>query len=367
MIGLLGYGVTTRSVASYLERESESYFWIMSHDEINSLDIKLYPNAATRKKVPTDVDTLIISPGIPPSDPRLLDFPKDNIYTDIDFFMQRKINTKARWIAVTATNGKSTSVAKLTHLLRKYQHDAVSVGNIGVSAFDYPQADIYVAELSSFQLYYMKCAQFDVGIIGEISPDHLDWHGDEGSYRESKYKLAKISRQCFIKPLSDENLLLVLSAEGIGLSATLADLDDFRPLPYRLTPVYDERGWRIFNDSKSTNLSSCEYALNCFESEDCIYLICGGVLKEPITDQWVDSLNKGNIKPIFFGAASFLMWQRVRKGVMVEDVQQALSYVRQINLPGTVLFSPGCSSFDMFDNYIHRGEQFDLEVADVFE
>lgn len=139
-----------------------------------------------------DCDLMVLSSGISPESEIVQKAIKNSILVEgeADFVLPR-LNGKI--IAVTGTNGKTTTTSLTAHMLFSSGYDAVAVGNIGtplgVALRDHH--DFFVVELSSFQLYWTKKAFFDLSIVTNLAPDHLDWHGGLENYVEAKSKALK--------------------------------------------------------------------------------------------------------------------------------------------------------------------------------
>ncbi|MDA9832264.1 Mur ligase family protein [Gammaproteobacteria bacterium] len=355
MITLLGVGISTQGVAKFETQQGRKFYWLASEEEKSKVS-QLYSNAIWVKQIPSDSKAVIISPGIPPFDMRVKHC-QIPILTDIDWcYLQGELKDKIT-LAVTGTNGKSTFVSKLAHVLKQNGLHVSVAGNIGISPFDVSHHDVLIFELSSFQLHYMASASFDCGVIGDIQPDHIDWHGDFAQYQKAKEKLAACSKQLVRGSLNDDMVHHVLAQQF----ALVGDLADYSPLPFRMQIDHEEGDWLVINDSKATNLDACCFALSHFESTRPLYLICSGVLKERLSERWVSALQQPHVMPIFQGKYAQLMYQAVKKGVIVSDYSQAIYYCQQ-HQPGVILFSPGGSSFDQFRDYRHRGQVFQQEV-----
>lgn len=141
-------------------------------------------------------DLVIISPGISPQSEIVnkITSLKKPIISEIElakYFIHKPI------VAVTGTNGKTTTTALITHILNCSGKKAVACGNIGkplievISSKDYNDIDYFVLEISSFQIFYSPTLSCDIAICLNITPDHLDWHGDFNNYVETKSKLFK--------------------------------------------------------------------------------------------------------------------------------------------------------------------------------
>ena len=193
---VLGLGATGLSVARYLRRNDQDAVFFDTRDEPPGIDElnELWPDVKLLKPeamLPKKIRRVIVSPGIPDSH-RLVDSARAaalDVVSDIELFAQ---DVKAPFIAVTGSNGKSTVVTLLFHMCRAADLDVYAGGNLGEPALDLldlEQPDIYVLELSSFQLQRTHKLPAEVAVLLNITPDHLDWHADEDEYRDSKYRV----------------------------------------------------------------------------------------------------------------------------------------------------------------------------------
>ncbi len=382
-------------------------------------------------------DFIIKSPGIPPHIPILQEANNAQIPVlgEIEW-AYRHMNEEAKIIAVTGSNGKTTTTSLCYRILKDQDVDVALVGNIGYSfarqiALD--PKDFYVLEVSSFQLDDTIDFRPDIAILLNITPDHLDRYGyDMHKYIDSKFQITKNQTPSdhFIYNLDDEMIVtkintltvqplqtvftmnkafndqyngesyidsdgnLIITMQGredfsvrvdkLGLRgrhntynsmaasipARIMDLRnekirksmmDYKGLEHRLEFVATVKGVDYINDSKATNLNSVWYALECMNTPT--ILILGGVdkgndyniiydlVKEKVKD--IIALGVDNEK-----ITSFFEEKKMPVKV-ASSMGTAISLARDIALPGdTVLLSPACASFDLFDNYEDRGHQF---------
>lgn len=181
---MVGYGVTGKSVCDFLANFIDLEVDIsQSDEEFQSYDLNSY-------------DLITVSPGIPlnKSPYRALSKYKDKIVSDIDIFYQYIKNTKAKTIAVTGSNGKSTVVTLLDFVLKELGYKSILVGNIGTPALNKidEKFDYCVIEASSFQIDIFHSVKFDIGCVINVSPDHLDRYASFGEYKQSKVKSSKL-------------------------------------------------------------------------------------------------------------------------------------------------------------------------------
>lgn len=326
------------------------------------------------------------------------------------------------WIAVTGTNGKTTTTALIAHLLQESGRKAVAVGNIGNPAITDAQADaVVVAELSSFQLDAIKNLRARVSGILNLSPDHLNWDADIDGYYAAKMRIFENSAEGDLVILNEDDaipatILKDLQARGADIrwlsmarasqeirrwvspeelqikgthnhfnaqfaaeAAAAYGLSDeeisvalktFKPVAHRLEYVDTVAGVTYFNDSKATNPEASMAALDAF-NEQGFHLLIGGKNKGNSFKALLrKALAKDNLSSIiFFGAAGpeaaaefeelYSEGGRQVKHRLVFWLADAFAYAADIAQPGeSVVLSPACASFDEFNSYEHRGDYF---------
>ena len=370
------------------------------------------------------VDLVVASPGVPPSNPILakaLDSGRP-VRSELELGWWF---TDAPVVAVTGTNGKTTTTELLGAMGKAAGRETAVAGNVGtpLSSLAESRPELIVLEVSSFQLFLCEDFRPDVGAVLNLTSDHLDWHPDFEHYADAKANLFRRQRpedvavlnaddpevmrrysgvtsgvytfsadsssepHAFFRdgrltirvgdeleplfPLSEwrlagahnrENLLAAaLCGRLIGLApeAVAEGARGFRGLPHRMELVAEVDGVRWINDSKSTNPGSLAKAL---DPESSTLLIAGGVTKGCDFRPLREDVQKGArvVYLIGEGAADLLeAWRSTTSFVLAEDLETAVELAREEASPGErVLFSPGCASFDQFDNYAHRGDRF---------
>lgn len=369
-----------------------------------------------------DYDLVVKAPGIVLTEPILQNFKEKNIRTITDvelaFLLRKKF-----YIGVTGSNGKTTTVSLITHILSA-KYKVVACGNIGYSVcralVEHKEAEIFVVELSSFQLETSEL-DFNISVLLNVHPCHLDHHASYKDYIDSKANLCKyqIPSHFCVYHLDDPILREIVkdsSAEKISFSRTsyfgrcyiyngyiyfekkkilkieeeleakLFLLEDvmaaistvslvkgispkmirkqfqtFKEIEFRLTKVNDF----IFNDAKSTNPYSTIAALECFEN---VELICGGYDRKEDLACLQPSLSK--LKRVYaYGqtkekVAAYMKENQVECKVF-STLDEAFHMAVQDRKEETILFSPMFASFDGFKNYIERGKYFN-ELASEF-
>ncbi len=425
-IGIFGLGKTGISAYEYLKRDNDRHCEEDSNPTSQSSNIICYDdNEQNRKEFEdkfgsgalkniddpawTCLDYIILSPGVPLHFPAPHDIVKlaraNNIPLTSDIELLYQANSEAKYIAITGTNGKSTTTALIAHILGPLF--AVG-GNIGVPVLDLPKSEGYVLELSSYQLDLLESFHANIAVLLNITPDHIDRHGSLENYIEAKKRIWRnmgpkdhliigvdnnITRKVYeeikgkvpfalvptsIKDevgdlpfnpylLGDHNrenmLVAIAAAKIIGLpdSAIKAKIADFVGLKHRMQFVRHYKNIAFYNDSKATN---AEAASKSIAALDNIYLIAGGVPKEG----GIESLNHlfCRIKKTYlFGEAKNLFARTLEGKVeyeVAEDMKSAILLAYRDALASgksaNILLAPACASFDQFKNFEHRGDEF---------
>lgn len=345
------------------------------------------------------------------------------IISDLEFFYIYSKNKKI--ICVTGTNGKTTTVSLISHLLP----DLDVAGNIGIPLGNFLESkkDI-VVEASSFMLDYTYLFKANINVYTNIYINHLDHHQDLIAYIRAKLKLVRnIKKEDYLIynyddfylkrlfeyldvikiPFSirekigvylDNNYVyyhdkLIMNLSDIKLVGlhnkynilaciagviaydkdrlnNIEKLNSFETLNHRIEYIGKYRGIEVYNDSKSTNFNALKWSLNTFKDRK-ILLICGGKLKE---DDY--EIIKDELKQIDFimingenkeRIASF--FKKYNKDyIALDNLISVISlinyYCKDVDL---ILFSPGSSSYDQFNNYEERGNFFKSKMQELYE
>ena len=347
---IIGYGLTGRSLSHWLTVENES-FKIFDSDRalsiknphkgmIGELHVTTGWSVENWEEALDGVGRLYLSPGVSLDSPAV-QIARDQeipVLTDLDLFNE---NIKKKpVIGVTGTNGKSTVVALIGHLLEMSGFSVAIGGNYGKPALDLlnEKADIYVLELSSFQLEKIQNLNLHTGVFLNFSDDHLDYHGSSASYLDAKRRIFDFSDRkvfyredkatfpdregsgsisfgfgnpseskswgvrenqsdYFILRGSEEmcsvpkaylggrvhyllNIVVALaSIYPFNSTTEFESIESFEGLRHRFELVNVVNGVRFINDSKATNVSATEAALRNFESKEQVILILGGDAK----------------------------------------------------------------------------------------
>ena len=366
----------------------------------------------------------VVAPGVPPGVPPL-QAARDAgvpVYAEADLGLTELPDT--RYVAITGTNGKTTTTSLVGLILQTAGLRAETGGNIGTAVCEIARRavapDWLALELSSFQLHDMPHVDPAVAVLTNLAPNHLDRYASLGDYYGDKALLfrnataSSISvvnaddlavsammrdvpgRQlCFslrtradgwydraremlmldgdavlargeLPLLGDHNVANALAAglaaraAGVGTSAIAEGLRRFRAIAHRVEPIREVDGVLWINDSKSTNVTSTEVAIQALDRP--FVLLLGGRHKgEPYTR--LAPLLEGRCRLVVaYGEAGAQVEADLRDAVPVSrgtTFDDVLTQARTAARAGdAVLLSPACSSYDMFDNYEQRGETF---------
>ncbi len=409
MFLLLGYGFSNKQVHKFLKRKRKK---ILIYDD-NLKGNKFIKNV----KNWYSIKTIVVSAGIKPNHPLLVESLKYNIkiLTDLDIFYKYK-NNKDILIGITGSNGKTTTVSLIGEILNNFKINNWVCGNIGVSIFNplikfYKKPLIYVIEISSYQCSHMKNILFHIGGIINIYNNHDEWHDGFENYKKAKEKLLDFSnikvdkRKIFenewvinndfvsfnkelMFEINNEKLLFIQNKENLIFSLKIIEIlfknilninltcpesklnlekiNSFQCPPFRQEIIYKDKDLIVVNDSKSTNIDSSIMAINNFLSfKKNILLIMGGIIKGNIDSLTKQLLNKISIIYIF-GESRFFLEHYLKENNYVsykifnklnDSISSFSDNLLNIN-NYIILFSPGGASYDEFKNYIHRGKKF---------
>ncbi len=403
----------------------------------------------TKDKSWSDIALLVTSPGIPHLYPQAhpairaawaAGVPVDN---DIGLFFRSfatgewdNLNQRPRVVAVTGSNGKSTTSALIHHILTECGRPAQLAGNIGRGVLDIDPArdgEVVVLELSSYQTDLARALTPDIAVFTNLSPDHLDRHGGMGGYFAAKRRLfaeggpdravigvdedegrylmnqlaegqgddrviaisvtrkleqagwSVTARKGFlsewrhgrqvasidlrdIKGLPGTHnhqnacaAFAVARSLGLGPKAIESALHSYPGLPHRSQRIAEHNGVAYINDSKATNVDSAAKALAAFDN---IRWICGGLEKEGGLAGLHPHL--GHVRKAYVIGREAAAFALKLPGIPTEvctTMSRAVEAAIAEAEPGdTVLLAPACASFDQYDNFEKRGDDFVAEV-----
>ena len=353
-------------------------------------------------------EMLVLSPGVDPRHPVLAKARAKGmpICGEVEL-AACALRKKPKYIAITGTNGKTTTTALVGHILRGAAKTVFVGGNIGeplsTLAMSEEAVEIAVLELSSYQCEGLITFDPDVAVWLNLAPDHLDRYATVADYADAKARLlqlqssthtsvinerdpycltvvkslsTKVRRFSVDKPtdyeLEKTPLLGVHNREnqraaiaacealGIAHDAIQKGLDTFQGVEHRIEKVTVSDGITWYNDSKGTNDDAASKALAAVAAP--IVWLAGGKDKGGgYTLSRKAAIGKVKLA-ILYGAAAPLISDAMKGMIKVERVDtldQAVARAREIAVSGdSVLLSPACSSFDQFNNYEERGRKF---------
>jgi UDP-N-acetylmuramoylalanine--D-glutamate ligase len=428
---VLGLGQSGESAATLLHEEGADVTVCESADD-SPLRDKAAALAARGIRVllgaeadadASSYDLAVLSPGIDPSVPLVQNILKKNIplIGELELAFQE---CTCPVVAITGTNGKTTTTELTTRILQGCGVRAMASGNIGLpfstAVRQSHQLDMMVLEVSSFQLETIRTFRPKVAAYLNLSPNHLDRYSDVREYRAAKLRLfenqtaedflvvnalsdlptfpsqritfsaatpaadftlrgseilfrgTRILDQAHTRLPGIHNAENIMAALGIGyalnldLASMAAAIADHSPPAHRCEFVRDLDGVRWINDSKATNLDAMEKAI--LSQNRPVILIAGGKDKGFEFDGNAALVRERSRAAILIGE----MRHRIASSWStspchtVESLEQAVHLARRLAEPGDlVLFSPGTSSFDMFRNYVDRGNIFKALVQNL--
>jgi UDP-N-acetylmuramoylalanine--D-glutamate ligase len=357
------------------------------------------------------VDVVYASPGVP-WDSDLLTRARERgvpVSSEIDLFLRL---CPATVVGITGTNGKTTTTALTGTVLSAGSRPVIVGGNIGDTVLDRlgemtPQHWV-VLELSSFQLESVERPRVHVGVVLNVTPDHLDRHGSFERYTNLKARLVEFAgaddfavlngRDEVCRRLAERtrahvvwfdehrpvppmplpgrhNLENALAAAAVGRLAGISDdaieaaVRSFKGVEHRLELVGEWDGVRWYNDSKATNPEAGRVALSAFPNMP-VVLIAGGYGSGFELGEWLADVLANVEAVVLIGASAGLLAEGLHshpKVMRAANLDQAVELAAGLARPGgVVLLSPAYKSFDMFKDYEDRGRQFKVAVRGRF-
>ena len=387
----------------------------MKIDELKNKGIKIECGQHSEEFI-SGSSFAVTSPGISPKTEifKRLGEQGIKIISEIEFAY---LNTKIPFIAITGTNGKTTTTSLVSHILCK-KFSAPVCGNIGVppTSLINENHDFLVCEISSYQAQMTEKFRAKIACWTNFTPDHIDWHGGLENYFNAKAKiflppqepayavlnakdtrLKEFASKCrnivFFDDKNDcgiiddtifyrgEKIISLKDCPLVGhhnyqnimcgiIIAKLLGMENsdirerimsFKAPEHRLEKVRELNGITFYNDSKATNPEASIVAIDSFNNVD-VALILGGRDKNNDLTEMCRSVNKHINTVLLIGEATERFEKNLKKNgfsniikerTMEEAIDKAISLK-----PDVVLLSPACASFDMFNSYEHRGEVF---------
>lgn len=410
-IAVIGYGKSGKSAERLLRKSGYTNITIFD-DKVEGC----YPVA----ELDDSFSIFVPTPGI---DLNKLNIDRKRVKSEIDI-AYNCLKKHQKVIGVTGTNGKSTITHLTAQILSNSGIKNIPCGNIGYTfsdaVLDNQEAEVFVVELSSFQIELLSDFKCCASCVSNITEDHLDRYGNLEAYTQAKLRIVNYTRgsiyaleseilktsmpefTCFI----DEqfNNYPVLKGKILDFGKYYIDIEKFKlfgmhnlvnlafslnlvdcimnftgdiselienttALPHRCEFVSEVKGVKFINDSKGTNVDSTLVALK--SSTYPTVLILGGKDKGGTFEVLVDEINKKVTSVICYGRSmdkvEFQLKGKTDTGIyktyFLKDAVE-LAYEKS-SKNATVLFSPACASFDQFKNFEERGEYFKQLVKDM--
>lgn len=427
---VVGLGVTGISVANFLHQLGFKFAITDSRDKPPGAeallqempDMPMFTGSFDESafKVATH---LVVSPGIALNDKAIIKAVANGskIVSDIDLFA---CAVDMPIVAITGSNGKSTVTTMLGEMAKAAGKRVGVGGNLGVPALDLlaEPADLFVLELSSFQLERTTTLNAAASTVLNVSADHLDRHANLAEYAAEKQKIfngngvmviniddpivnamrkdgreiltfsIKNKADFYLQKTADteylmhENeILLPLSAVplegrhnvanalaalalgvavGLDKQAMCSALRKFKGLEHRMQRVAEIRGVVWVNDSKATNIGACVAALQGYEKK--VVLIAGGDAKGADMAELTPIIKEKAKSVVLMGKDAGLI-ERALDGCvpayLANDMNEAVQIAARLAIAGeSVLLSPACASLDQYKNYQDRGDKFTKAV-----
>jgi UDP-N-acetylmuramoylalanine--D-glutamate ligase len=377
-----------------------------------------------------DCDELILSPGIPRSTPFVAEAAARGIRllgeVELAHRVLRERQDGSKVVAVTGTNGKSTTTDLVAHLLRTSGITAVACGNLGTPMIEALQASpagaVFALELSSYQLESVHSFHAEAAAFLNLTPDHLARHGTMETYRQAKLRIFErqtpadlrvvpaahpewwqdvpgsgltarfgwteceawcdgqgalrlhgetLLHRAELRIPGDHNVENALAASllarhaGASLQGLREGLRSYPGLAHRMAFCGEKGGVKAYNDSKGTNVDATLTAIRALPGP--LVLLLGGTDKgasyAPLREALAGKLHR----LVFLGEAIPQLMRDL--GALPHEVvpsfDEAVRTALALAQAGDqVLLSPACASFDQFDNFEQRGERFEALVAD---
>jgi UDP-N-acetylmuramoylalanine--D-glutamate ligase len=423
-IAIYGLGITGLSAAKTLKKLNAKIYCWDDKKKIRNRAAKLgfkINKFWLNKNLLTNI---VISPGIDIKKCKIKKYLKKNfskIITDLDIFFD--LNKDALFISITGTNGKSTTCKIIEKILKTGGLNVKTVGNIGnpiLFSKKNQKENIFILEVSSYQLEYSRLIRSRHAAILNISPDHLERHGNMKNYIKAKSKiflaqkksdysyinstnkyfinikkihkesniksklitinkfkynflLKKINNKYFNSQGNFENLIFAYKiAKSLKISdkTIIKSINSFKGLPHRQEIVFSNKKILCINDSKATSFDASIQSLLIHNK---IYWIVGGIpkhkdyfdlkkIKKRIEKAYIVGKNISFFKKKLKNNIPYKISGNIKNAV--NDIYNDLQNIK--NVKNTILLSPSAASFDQFNNFEVRGSYFKKLVKKKF-
>lgn len=422
---IVGLGATGYSAAQFLQKTPIKFAVIDSRKNpplIDNLreqmpDVPVFSGGFDQSAL--DVAThLLVSPGVSLHEAAIQKAVQAGVIvlSDIDLFA---CATDKPIVAITGSNGKSTVTTMLGEMGNAAGVKTAIGGNLGTPALDLLQqeADLYVLELSSFQLERTAALTAKVATVLNVSPDHLDRHDGIAGYAAAKQRVFRgegvmvlnaddplvmamhdssrptltfstqttadfylrrgesdtlmhgeqtLMSASKLRLEGTHNIANALAALALGTAAGLSvtkmcdALRKFKGLPHRMQKISEKGGINWVNDSKATNIGACIAALQGYERK--VILIAGGDTKGADMSELVPAVTEKTKAVVLIGKDAQLIATALQNCVPIhfaENMKDAVTTAANLASEGdSVLLSPACASLDQYRSYVDRGNKF---------
>ena len=430
---IYGLNKSGLSLINHLSKTSESFIaWDDNEKKRQKISLTFkdivfkHPEDLNLSKV----KEAFITPGISLNDKKILRLrdKKINLYRDLEFYSKLLSNQEV--IAITGTNGKSTTTKLIGDVIKSNKLNCFVGGNIGRPLVDFKNinddSNYHVIELSSFQLESAPSFYSHISILLNISHDHLDRYHTIDNYIHAKEKILNNNKENYniistdddycrdifcssnhlnnipistSKPIkkgvffiddkiydqyffdkkittinkisqsltgkfNSQNILAAYTVSqilGLDVNIFLEIIGSFIGLPHRLERIINNNNLEVINNSKATNLDSTIKSISNYKN---IYLIIGGQAKEKNFSSLIN-FKKNIIKCYIIGESSDFIYKQLNSSIdskkslhLADALNEIFIELSSSKIKSTILFSPGCSSFDQFKNFEDRGNKF---------
>ena len=399
---VLGLGISGKAAAHFLNKRGDK---VLGVDRIVQTFEEIQVVAESSPIQLEGIDLVVKSPGITQTHPWVVAARARNvpIIGEIDLALAELKKKDKTLFGITGSNGKTTTTLMAAHLLNVYGKKAIAAGNVGIPLIAQvdSEADVFVVELSSFQLEeIVENRVLDGAVILNITPNHLDRHPSFEHYRQAKLSIAsclkenaplyvseQVAKQCSsllsgyeifdcmkekvetilslgyrvsLYPHDLENVTAAFLLTHIPAEILKKGIETFARPPHRLEFVRRVAGVTYINDSKATSVDAVIKAVQAIQAP--IILIAGGVDKGGAYYDWLPHFREKVVRVLALGAAAIRIKRELAPEIVVDlvsSLEEGVHMASKIAVTGcTVLLSPGCSSYDRFKDYQHRGETF---------
>lgn len=412
---VFGIGISGQATIRKLQKKVKDLS-VWDDNVVHRNELKKITNINLNSKYFKDsFDFIVMSPGIDIYQHSRSSFFIKNfgkIITDVDIFINSIDTNKNKIIAITGTNGKSTFCKLLYHVIKGKNKNTFLLGNYGKPVLSYNSKsikNIYILELSSYQIEYSKFLKFHACAVLNISPDHLERHKTFSNYINIKLKIfdhllpggkgfvnknfsynnriqpkKKVRKISNIKISNIQNKFLlkenflpsvsivfaILKFLKISNRLIIKRFNSFIPLPHRQELIKKIKNISFINDSKATNFDSANFSLKHYQN---IYWIAGGLTKKNDKAK-IDIVTKKKIVGTYLIGKNISLFKQslnMKKKylvckTLVVAIHSAFKDAKKNNFQNsTILLSPAAASFDQFRNFEDRGNLFKQIVKKI--